>query len=158
MGAVLTSGAALFGKLAVSGERGGLPSDGVDCCYWVVHCIRVANFLPGHSCSPHICARPCAVRRKGVQPLHRLGRGPVGRHHYCSLLLTCALPCHRSITKLYTCCCRRGLRAHRLILAHQRPQMVQGTSSQHPQRHRSLDRFETGICIMIDSMHHNFLD
>lgn len=139
--AVLIGGTALFGTWAVSGECGGLPSNGVDCCDWVVHCIRVADFLPGHGRSPHICARPCAVRRRGVQPLHRLGGSPVGHHHYCSLLLAGELPGDWSITELYTCCCWWGLCAHCLILAHQRPQMVQRASSQPPQRHWSLGRF-----------------
>lgn len=114
---------------AVTGELGGIPSDGFDRHNWTLHLVRIAHPLPHHDWA--LILPPGPIQPWPIRPLCGLGRGVVGRHHYCALLPARDLPCDGNDIELYARGRRRRLHLDHVFLACECPEMVQGPAIQY---------------------------
>lgn len=112
--------------VAVLGQRGGLPSHGVDLRSGSVHLLRHPHLHPQHTRPPDFCTGPCKPGAAVVQPRRGLGGGHLGGHHHGSLLLAGELPGHLIVVELHPCGRGGSLRAGHVVLVLERSQVVQG--------------------------------
>lgn len=132
---------------AVTGELGGIPSDGINRHNWTVHLVRIAHPLPNHD-RPLILP-PGPIQPWPIQPLCGLGGGVVGCHHYRALLPARDLPSDGIDIELYAGGRRRRLRFDYVLLACERSEMVQGPAIQY--RHVTPRRQEQQCVICMYS-------
>lgn len=115
--------------VTVFGQFGGLPSHGVDCHDRIVHRLRHSHLFPSHAGAPHIREGASELGSPLDESHGGLGGGGVGGQHHRALLLARALPSKFPVAQLLSRGCWGCLSAGGLILALQRPEMVQGPSA-----------------------------